>query len=110
MKCSPPFNDKRFSPEAKDLIQRLLTKDPSRRLGSQSAEEVKRHAFFKVYFPSPILTIPPGTISTSLFLLFYVLHPLSLTIFNQGCIFFPDECKTGIFFQDKQGRGKLLGF
>ncbi|RUS91275.1 hypothetical protein EGW08_000987, partial [Elysia chlorotica] len=46
MKCNPHF-PKTFSPEAKDLIQRLLTKDPSRRLGSKSIDEVKRHPFFK---------------------------------------------------------------
>ncbi|GFR67527.1 ribosomal protein S6 kinase, partial [Elysia marginata] len=46
MKCNPHF-PKTFSPEAKDLIQRLLTKDPSKRLGSKSIDEVKRHPFFK---------------------------------------------------------------
>ncbi|GFN99037.1 ribosomal protein s6 kinase [Plakobranchus ocellatus] len=46
MKCNPHF-PKTFSPEAKDLIQRLLTKDPSKRLGSRSIEDVKRHPFFK---------------------------------------------------------------
>ncbi|XP_012939135.1 ribosomal protein S6 kinase alpha-5 [Aplysia californica] len=47
MKCNPPFGDNRFSPEAKDLIQGLLTKDATKRLGSRSAEDVKRHPFFK---------------------------------------------------------------
>ena len=50
MKCNPPFNDERFSPDTKDLIQRLLTKDPNKRLGSRSADEVKNHPFFKVRF------------------------------------------------------------
>ncbi|THH27284.1 hypothetical protein EUX98_g6904 [Antrodiella citrinella] len=35
-----------ISPEAKDFIQRLLTLDPARRLGSNSCEEVKEHPFF----------------------------------------------------------------
>ncbi|XP_055879568.1 ribosomal protein S6 kinase alpha-5-like isoform X3 [Biomphalaria glabrata] len=44
-KCNPPYPET-FSREVKDLIQRLLTKDPSKRLGSKSAEDVKRHPFF----------------------------------------------------------------
>lgn len=47
MKCNPPY-PKKFSPEVKDLIQKLLTKDPSKRLGSRSVEDVRRHPFFKV--------------------------------------------------------------
>ncbi|BFZ12288.1 hypothetical protein BsWGS_15326 [Bradybaena similaris] len=46
MKCNPPY-PKKFSPEVKDLIQKLLTKDPSKRLGSRSVEDVRRHPFFK---------------------------------------------------------------
>ncbi|KAJ9104359.1 hypothetical protein QFC19_004001 [Naganishia cerealis] len=34
------------SPEARDLMERLMCTDPQRRLGAQGAEEVKRHAFF----------------------------------------------------------------
>jgi serum/glucocorticoid-regulated kinase 2 len=32
--------------EAKDILTRLLTRDPSRRLGVNGAEEIKRHPFF----------------------------------------------------------------
>ncbi|XP_047172225.1 probable serine/threonine protein kinase IREH1 isoform X1 [Vigna umbellata] len=36
-----------MSPEAQDLIDRLLTEDPNQRLGSKGASEVKQHVFFK---------------------------------------------------------------
>ena len=34
------------SPGAKDFMQRLMTLDPSRRLGANGADEVRQHAFF----------------------------------------------------------------
>ena len=39
-----------FSREAKDLVLKLLCKNPSKRLGSgpSGADEIKRHNFFKV--------------------------------------------------------------
>ncbi|EGC31155.1 hypothetical protein DICPUDRAFT_50356 [Dictyostelium purpureum] len=63
---SPPFNDEtpelifhhilhrdreiewpeEISPEAKDLILKLLNPDPSKRLGANGATEVKQHPFF----------------------------------------------------------------
>ncbi|KAF7332017.1 Serine/threonine protein [Mycena kentingensis (nom. inval.)] len=36
-----------FSPEARDFMARLLTLDPTARLGAQGAEEVKAHPFFE---------------------------------------------------------------
>ncbi|PON60717.1 cGMP-dependent kinase [Trema orientale] len=36
-----------MSPEAQDLIDRLLTEDPDQRLGAGGASEVKQHVFFK---------------------------------------------------------------
>ncbi|KAG6753823.1 hypothetical protein POTOM_041823 [Populus tomentosa] len=36
-----------MSPEAHDLIDRLLTEDPHQRLGAVGASEVKQHVFFK---------------------------------------------------------------
>ncbi|RDX66265.1 putative serine/threonine protein kinase IREH1, partial [Mucuna pruriens] len=36
-----------MSPEAQDLIDRLLTEDPNQRLGARGASEVKHHVFFK---------------------------------------------------------------
>ncbi|KAG5233864.1 serine/threonine protein kinase [Salix suchowensis] len=36
-----------MSPEAHDLIDRLLTEDPHQRLGARGASEVKQHVFFK---------------------------------------------------------------
>ena len=35
-----------FSPEARDFMERLLTLDPTRRLGANGADEVKNHPFF----------------------------------------------------------------
>ena len=35
-----------MSPEAHDLIQRLLDRDPKTRLGAHGAEEIKNHKFF----------------------------------------------------------------
>uniref|UniRef100_A0A0D6R2N7 non-specific serine/threonine protein kinase n=1 Tax=Araucaria cunninghamii TaxID=56994 RepID=A0A0D6R2N7_ARACU len=54
----------------KDLLQRLLMKEPSRRLGSNSgAEEIKRHKFFEgvkweelVYVSRPPFVPPPFSI------------------------------------------------
>ncbi|KAJ7970256.1 putative Kinase [Quillaja saponaria] len=36
-----------MSPDAEDLIDRLMTEDPNQRLGARGASEVKQHAFFK---------------------------------------------------------------
>ena len=36
-----------LGPEAKDLIQKLLIRDPKQRLGTKGADEVKSHSFFK---------------------------------------------------------------
>jgi len=35
------------SPEAEDLINKLLIKDPEKRLGTKSKDEIKNHPFFK---------------------------------------------------------------
>ena len=51
LKCAPPFPP-RIGPVAQDLLQRLLCKDPRKRLGAgpQGAQEVKDHPFFQVGF------------------------------------------------------------
>lgn len=48
-KKDPPF-PKDMGPLAKDIIQRLLIKDPKKRLGSgpSGAENVKNHPFYQV--------------------------------------------------------------
>uniref|UniRef100_A0A3B3E109 Ribosomal protein S6 kinase n=1 Tax=Oryzias melastigma TaxID=30732 RepID=A0A3B3E109_ORYME len=48
LKRDPPF-PKDMDPSAKDLIQRLLTKDPKKRLGSgpNGAENIKQHPFYQ---------------------------------------------------------------
>ncbi|KAF1774441.1 Zinc finger, FYVE-related [Phytophthora cactorum] len=47
LKEEPEFSD-RFTPEAQDLIMKLLTKDPENRLGCgpDGVEEIKQHPFF----------------------------------------------------------------
>ncbi|GLD92645.1 hypothetical protein PINS_up001224 [Pythium insidiosum] len=47
LKDEPVFSD-RFTPDARDLITKLLTKDPAYRLGcgAQGVEEIKQHPFF----------------------------------------------------------------
>lgn len=49
MKKDPPF-PKDMGPLAKDIIQRLLIKDPKKRLGSgpSGAQNVKSHPFYQV--------------------------------------------------------------
>ncbi|XP_028756617.1 probable serine/threonine protein kinase IREH1 isoform X1 [Neltuma alba] len=42
-----PHVPEEMSSEAQDLIDRLLTEDPSQRLGAGGASEVKQHVFFK---------------------------------------------------------------
>ncbi|XP_042504041.1 probable serine/threonine protein kinase IREH1 isoform X2 [Macadamia integrifolia] len=42
-----PRAPEEMSPEAQDLIDRLLTEDPNQRLGAKGASEVKQHVFFK---------------------------------------------------------------
>ena len=39
-----------ITPEAKDLIDRLLELDRTKRLGSKGVEEIKSHPFFKCNF------------------------------------------------------------
>lgn len=46
LKAKPPM-PKSFSPLVRDFILALLTKDASRRLGANGANEVKSHRFFK---------------------------------------------------------------
>ena len=36
-----------ITPEAKDIIEKLLTIDRHQRLGAKGVEEIKKHAFFK---------------------------------------------------------------
>jgi serine/threonine protein kinase len=37
---------KEMNADAKDLISKLLVKDPNQRLGAQNLEEIKQHPFF----------------------------------------------------------------
>ncbi|XP_062617568.1 ribosomal protein S6 kinase alpha-5-like [Saccostrea cucullata] len=46
LRAQPPM-PREFSPEVKDFIHKLLTKNPEKRLGAKSANEVKNHKFFK---------------------------------------------------------------
>ncbi|ETL26588.1 AGC/GRK/BARK protein kinase [Phytophthora nicotianae] len=46
LELTPAYDPKYFSPEAAELIQRLLIRDPTKRLGAKGAEEIKRMRFF----------------------------------------------------------------
>ncbi|KAJ8405177.1 hypothetical protein AAFF_G00321680 [Aldrovandia affinis] len=48
LRCDPPFPPE-ISPLARDLLRKLLVKDPRKRLGSgpRGAEDIKGHPFFK---------------------------------------------------------------
>jgi len=39
---------KSFSAAATSFIRQLLTRDPAKRLGRRGADQIKKHAFFKV--------------------------------------------------------------
>jgi len=39
---------KSFSAAATSFIRQLLIRDPAKRLGSRGADQIKKHAFFKV--------------------------------------------------------------
>ncbi len=41
------YEEDELSPEAHDLVTKLLIIDPKKRLGYNGAEEVKQHPFFK---------------------------------------------------------------
>ncbi|MEQ2174701.1 hypothetical protein GOODEAATRI_010480 [Goodea atripinnis] len=49
LRCDPPFPSM-IGSVAKDLLRKLLVKDPHKRLGSgpRGAEDIKAHPFFKV--------------------------------------------------------------
>lgn len=43
----PPFDPVLFPESAKSIIQGLLIKDPSKRLGCKTVDHIKNHPFFK---------------------------------------------------------------
>ena len=43
------YQENQISPEAKDLIEKLLVSDPEQRLGKNSMSEIKNHRFFKSF-------------------------------------------------------------
>ncbi|KAG7389873.1 G protein-coupled receptor kinase 4 [Phytophthora pseudosyringae] len=46
LELTPAYDPKYFSADAAELIQHLLIRDPTKRLGAKGAEEVKRMRFF----------------------------------------------------------------
>lgn len=58
LKNDPPFSVE-IGPTAKNLIQKLLVKDPKRRLGSgpTGAAKIKLHAFFQVLYHSKLMSM-----------------------------------------------------
>ena len=47
-----------ITPDARDLIDKLLITDPHQRLGAKGAQEVKNHPFFKTVNWSTLLEEP----------------------------------------------------
>ncbi|RHY29206.1 hypothetical protein DYB25_013367 [Aphanomyces astaci] len=47
LELTPSYDAKYFSPEAADLLQKLLVRDPTKRLGARGADEVKKMKFFE---------------------------------------------------------------
>ena len=75
LKCSPPM-PRDFSPEVRDFILRLLTKDPTKRMGATSPDDIKNHSFFKNVdwealshkkIPAPFSPVIQGETDTSNF-------------------------------------------
>ncbi|POM62842.1 AGC/GRK/BARK protein Kinase [Phytophthora palmivora] len=46
LELTPAYDSKYFSPDAAELIQKLLIRDPTKRLGAKGADEIKRMRFF----------------------------------------------------------------
>lgn len=51
---------------AKDLLKRLLMKDPKKRLGCgpRDADEIKEHLFFQVKFIEQMVSVPCCSLGT----------------------------------------------
>ncbi|ETW04788.1 AGC/GRK/BARK protein kinase, variant 1 [Aphanomyces invadans] len=47
LELTPSYDPKYFSPEATELLQKLLIRDPTKRLGARGADEVKKMKFFE---------------------------------------------------------------
>lgn len=41
------YDDKYFTKEAKDLLEKIFVEDPMKRLGANGIDEIKDHPFFK---------------------------------------------------------------
>ena len=46
LQAKPEFGDDYFSPMAKSLLEGLMEKDPTQRLGANGIDEIKQHAWF----------------------------------------------------------------
>merc|ERR1719189_3241266 len=47
LQMNPEYQDKYFSPRCKDFLQRLLHKDPEKRMGKNGIDEKKNHPWFE---------------------------------------------------------------
>jgi serine/threonine-protein kinase RIM15 len=71
----PPDDDEmQTSPEARDLMERLMCLDARRRLGAHGTDEIKRHPFFAgldweslMTTPGPFVPQPTEEVSTDYF-------------------------------------------
>jgi len=68
-----------MSSDARNLITRLLNREPEGRLGSEGAEEIKKHPFFKSIDFKKLLAKqiqPPFKPNVVRFLIFSFLHSI----------------------------------
>ncbi|KAL7691871.1 putative cGMP-dependent kinase, protein kinase-like domain superfamily, RGS [Plasmopara halstedii] len=61
LELTPVYDSKYFSPDAAELIQNLLIRDASKRLGAKGAEEIKRMRFFSSinWDQMELMQVPP---------------------------------------------------
>ena len=80
-----------LSPEARDLMERLMCMDPARRLGAHGAQEIKAHPFFAGIDWGTIATVEANFVPN-------VTDPESTDYFDArgavSAVFFEDEPET----------------
>ncbi|KAF0696390.1 Aste57867_12856 [Aphanomyces stellatus] len=61
LELTPSYDPKYFTPEATDMLQRLLIRDPAQRLGARGADEVKKMKFFETidWVQMENMAVPP---------------------------------------------------
>jgi serine/threonine-protein kinase RIM15 len=95
-----------LSPEARDLMERLMCTDPGRRLGAHGAYEIKSHPFFTGLDWHTIATVEANFVPN-------VTDPESTDYFDaRGAVaevFFEDDAPSGEKAAPKDGRSAPIG-